>query len=243
MEDGIRLSRLMAQQGLCSRREADRLIAAGQVRVDGVVIDRLGSRVHPLAAIELTSEANRQRKALATVLLNKPPGIVSNQPEKGYPEAVSLITEDNRASHDEHPKQRVPKAQSLHVAGRLDIDSSGLLVLTQDGVVARTLIGPESRIEKEYHVGVEGHITETALQRLRHGLSLDGRALRPARIKQTGPVHLQFVLTEGRKRQVRRMCELVNLQVRTLVRVRIGGVRLGQLRRGQWRHLASGEAF
>ncbi|HAU42454.1 MAG TPA: pseudouridylate synthase, partial [Gammaproteobacteria bacterium] len=134
-------------------------------------------------------------------------------------------------------------ARSLHVAGRLDIDSSGLLVLTQDGVVARTLIGPESRIEKEYHVGVDGNITETALQRLRHGLSLDGRALRPAGIKQTGPAHLQFVLTEGRKRQVRRMCELVNLQVRTLVRVRIGGVRLGQLRRGQWRHLASGEAF
>ena len=116
-------------------------------------------------------------------------------------------------------------------------------MLTQDGTVARTLIGPESRIEKEYHVGVDGSITETALQRLRHGLSLDGRALRPARITQTGSAQLQFVLTEGRKRQVRRMCELVNLQVRTLVRVRIGGVRLGQLRRGQWRHLAPGESF
>ena len=170
MEDGIRLSRLMAQQGLCSRREADRLIATGQVQVDGVVIDQLGSKVHPLAAIELTSEARRQRAALATVLLNKPPGIVSNQPEKGYPEAVSLITEDNRAPHDEHPRRRVPKPQSLHVAGRLDIDSSGLLVLTQDGTVARTLIGPESRIEKEYHVGVDGNITETALQRLRQGV-------------------------------------------------------------------------
>ena len=129
------------------------------------------------------------------------------------------------------------------MAGRLDIDSSGLLVLTQDGTVARTLIGPESRIEKEYHVGIEGNITEAALQRLRHGLSLDGRALRPARITQTGSAQLQFVLTEGRKRQVRRMCELVNLQVRTLVRVRIGRGRLGQLRRGQWRHLAPGVAF
>jgi len=243
MDDGIRLSRLMAQQGLCSRREADRLIAAGQVRVDGVVIDQLGSKVHPLAAIELTSEARRQRAALATVLLNKPPGIVSNQPEKGYPEAVSLITEENRALSDDVPKRRIPKAQSLHVAGRLDIDSSGLLVLTQDGTVARTLIGPESRIEKEYHVGIEGNITEAALQRLRHGLSLDSRPLRPARITQTGPTQLQFVLTEGRKRQVRRMCELVGLRVRTLVRVRIGGVHLGRLRRGQWRHLASGEVF
>tara|TARA_Y100000588_G_scaffold201813_1_gene215456 strand:+ start:3898 stop:4629 length:732 start_codon:yes stop_codon:yes gene_type:complete len=243
MDDGIRLSRLMAQQGLCSRREADRLIAAGQVRVDGVVIDQLGSKVHPLAAIELTSEARRQRAALATVLLNKPPGIVSNQPEKGYPEAVSLITEENRASSDDFPKRRIPKAQSLHVAGRLDIDSSGLLVLTQDGTVARTLIGPESRIEKEYHVGIEGNITEAALECLRHGLSLDGRPLRPVRITQTGSTQLQFVLTEGRKRQVRRMCELVGLSVRTLVRVRIGGVHLGRLRRGQWRHLASGEVF
>ena len=243
MDDGIRLSRLMAQQGLCSRREADRLIAAGQVRVDGVVIDQLGSKVHPLAAIELTREARRQRAALATVLLNKPPGIVSNQPEKDYPEAVSLITEENRASSDEFPNRRIPKAQSLHVAGRLDIDSSGLLVLTQDGTVARTLIGPESRIEKEYHVGIEGNITEAALQRLRHGLSLDGRSLRPAHITQTGSTQLQFVLTEGRKRQVRRMCELVGLSVRTLVRVRIGGVRLGRLRRGQWRHLASEEVF
>ena len=243
MDDGIRLSRLMAQQGLCSRREADRLIAAGQVRVDGVVIDQLGSKVHPLAAIELTSEARRQRAALATVLLNKPPGIVSNQPEKGYPEAVSLITEENRALSDDFPKRRIPRAQSLHVAGRLDIDSSGLLVLTQDGTVARTLIGPQSRIEKEYHVGIEGNITEAALQHLRHGLSLDGRALRPARIIQTGSTQLQFVLTEGRKRQVRRMCELVGLSVRTLVRVRIGRVHLGRLRRGQWRHLASGEVF
>ena len=243
MDDGIRLSRLMAQQGLCSRREADRLISAGQVLVDGRVVDQLGSRVHPLAKIQLSSQAQHQRASLATVLLHKPPGVVSNQPEKGYPEAVSLITRNNRADAGVQRQKPIPKAQSLHVAGRLDIDSAGLLVLTQDGTVARTLIGPDSRIEKEYHVGVDGDITPAAIEQLRSGLILDGRPLLPAGITHTRPGQLKFVLKEGRKRQIRRMCELVDLSVRTLVRVRIGRVLLGQLRRNQWRHLANGEVF
>ena len=142
MDDGIRLSRLMAQQGLCSRREADRLISAGQVLVDGRVVNQLGSRVHPLARIQLSAQAQHQRALLATVLLHKPPGVVSNQPEKGYPEAVSLITGNNRADTGRQRQKPIPKAPSLHVAGRLDIDSAGLVVLTQDGTIARTLIGP-----------------------------------------------------------------------------------------------------
>ena len=137
----------------------------------------------------------------------------------------------------------MPKAQNLHVAGRLDIDSAGLLVLTQDGTIARALIGPNSRMEKEYHVGVDGEITPAVIEQLRHGLILDGRPLRPARISHTRPGQLEFVLTQGRKRQIRRMCELVDLSVRTLVRVRIGQVLLDQLPRGQWRHLANGEVF
>jgi 23S rRNA pseudouridine2604 synthase len=199
--------------------------------------------VHPLAKIQLSAQAQHQRASLATVLLHKPPGVVSNQPEKGYPEAVSLITGNNRADTGRQRQKPIPKAPSLHVAGRLDIDSAGLLVLTQDGTVARTLIGPDSRIEKEYHVGVDGDITSTAIEQLRSGLVLDDRPLLPALITHTRPGQLEFVLTEGRKRQIRRMCELVGLSVRTLVRVRIGQVLLGQLRRGQWRHLTNSEVF
>ena len=243
MDDGIRLSRLMAEQGLCSRREADRLISAGHVLVDGVVVNQLGSRVHPLADIQLSTEAQHQRQSLATVLLHKPPGVVSNQPEKGYPEAISLITAQNRADTGIQKQRPIPKPYSLHVAGRLDIDSAGLLVLTQDGTIARALIGPNSQMEKEYHVGIDGEITPAIIEQLRHGLILDGRPLRPARINHTRPGQLEFVLTQGRKRQIRRMCELVGLRARTLVRVRIGQVLLDKLQRGQWRHLANGEVF
>ena len=237
------MSRLMAQQGLCSRREADRLISAGHVLVDGVTVSQLGSRVSPHADIQLSSQATQQRQSLATVLLNKPPGVVSNQPEKGYPEAASLIQAQNRSDQGTQATWPIPPAKSLHVAGRLDIDSSGLLVMTQDGSVARQLIAPDSQVEKEYRVHVSGPINSKVIAHLGHGLVLDGRALRPAQVTQKNPDRLIFILREGRKRQIRRMCELVGLTVHSLVRVRIGRVSLGKLKRGQWRHLTPGEHF
>ena len=243
MNDTVRLSKLMALQGLCSRREADKLIAAGQVSVDGTVIDELGSKVDPNARIQLSKSAHRQRKRLATIVLNKPPGIVSNQPEKGYPEAVSLIVNENRDDEGEERDRPAPAAHSLNVAGRLDIDSSGLLVLTQDGSIARRLISPDSDVEKEYRVRIRGQVNQRALTLLSHGLSLDGRELRPATIRQVQDDLLVFILKEGRKRQIRRMCELVDLQVKTLTRTRIGKVRLGKLTRGHWRHLTPNESF
>ncbi|MGA0342648.1 MAG: pseudouridine synthase [Arenicellales bacterium] len=243
MNETVRLSKLMASQGLCSRREADRLIAAGQVSVDGKVVAELGSKVDPNARIQLSKAAHRERQRLATVILNKPPGIVSNQPEKGYPEAVSLILAENRDDNGDERIRPVPPPYSLNVAGRLDIDSSGLLVLTQDGSIARLLISPDSTIEKEYRVRVKGQVSQRMLALLTHGLSLDGRALRPATIRKIQDDLLVFVLKEGRKRQIRRMCELVDLQVKTLTRTRIGQIRLGHLPRGRWRHLTQGETF
>ncbi len=128
-------------------------------------------------------------------------------------------------------------------AGRLDIDSQGLLVLTQDGRVARKLIGADSIVEKEYLIWVEGDLGEGTLDRLREGLSLDGKRLKRAGIKKMDDHHLQFTLTEGRKRQIRRMCELVDLQVTRLMRVRIGDVRLENLPVGKWRYLRQDEQF
>ena len=233
----------MAERGLCSRREADRLIEQGLVLVNGESIDQLGVRVDPASSICLAPAAVLQRQALVTVLLNKPPGIVSNLPEQGYAEATSLIQQRTYAGNKNQAATPAPAASSLHVAGRLDIDSSGLLVLTQDGSIARELISPNSVIEKEYRVRVAGNITPKRIQQLRHGLELDGRLLCPATVNQSGPERLVFVLTEGRKRQIRRMCELVELKVLTLVRTRIGKVHLGRLARGQWRYLGPGETF
>ncbi|OJW54926.1 MAG: pseudouridylate synthase, partial [Thiobacillus sp. 65-1059] len=171
-------------------------------------------------------------------------GYVSGQPEPGYQPAAVLIRpeaqwRDGRASPAFHPAH----LKGLAPAGRLDIDSTGLLVLTQDGRIARQLIGDDSEIEKEYLVRVAGRLDEAGLARLNHGLSLDGRRLRPAKVGWQNADQLRFILKEGRKRQIRRMCELVGLQVVGLKRVRIGRVRLGDLPPGQWRYLRPDERF
>lgn len=235
----VRLSKLMAARGLCSRREADRFIADGLVRVDGVVVDTLGTRIREDQTITLADGALRRQDALVTVLLNKPMHYVSGQPEDGYESAVMLVRRENR----QHPHEPVPPRRGLAPAGRLDIDSMGLMVYTSDGRVARRLVGADSRVEKEYLVWVQGDPTPERLALLEDGLSLDGRKLRPAQVQHLEGPRMRMVLTEGRKRQIRRMCELVGLRVTRLVRVRIGAVRLGGLASGKWRLLGPGERF
>ena len=238
-DEPVRLSKLMAHRGLCSRREADRYIEQGLVRVDGRIINQLGSRILPTQKIELMQAAQKQQAQRYTVLLNKPVGYVSNLPEKGYEAASELIQPEN------HVGEGNPELswKGLAPAGRLDIDSMGLIVLTQDGRVAKQLIGENSQIEKEYLIWVEGDISEEKLDRLRYGLRLDGRQLKRAGIKKMDDHHIQFVLKEGRKRQIRRMCEQVDLHVTRLMRVRIGNVRLENLPVGKWRYLKADEAF
>ena len=240
---GIRLSKVMADRGLCSRREADELIRQGLVEVDGKVVSILGTRIDPSVQITLAPQALRARQRLVTVLLNKPPGYVSTQPEKGYRDARSLICAANRHCQPRSIERRSPHRAAIHVAGRLDIDSSGLLVLTEDGVIARQLIHPEHPMSKEYVVRVRGKIVESALDTLREGLELDGKKLRKADVVQNRSDQLRFVLTEGRNRQIRRMCELVGLEVVSLTRTRIGNILLGRLPRGKWRLMKHGEAF
>lgn len=133
--------------------------------------------------------------------------------------------------------------RNLATAGRLDIDSTGLLVLTQDGRVARKLIGEDTLIEKEYLVRVEGELSDADMKRLNHGLMLDGEQLKPAKVSWQNEDQLRFVLREGKKRQIRRMCEMVGLFVVGLKRVRIGSVNLGKLPQGQWRYLRNNERF
>lgn len=239
----VRLSKVMAERGLCSRREADELIARGQVKVDGVVVAQLGTKVRPDVRVEISGQALKEREQIVTILLNKPVGYVSGQPEKGYRAAVELITratQDRGDTRPFHPKM----LRGLAPAGRLDIDSQGLLVLTQDGVVAKTLIGENSEVEKEYLVRVVGRLSDAGLKRLNDGsLVIEGRRLRPARVEWLNEDQLRFVLKEGMKRQIRKMCEAVGLKVIGLKRVRIGRITLGRLPEGQWRLLKPNERF
>jgi 23S rRNA pseudouridine2604 synthase len=247
-----RLNKRMAELGLCSRREADDWIAKGWVRVDGAVAV-MGLQVFPQARIEVDPRARGQQQQQVTILLNKPIGYVSGQAEDGYQPAVVLVCSRSHWAGDPTKLRFTPQQlKGLAPAGRLDIDSTGLLVLTQDGRIARKLIGEDSSIEKEYLVrvsygdvvaNVQRAFPPAQLARLRQGLSLDGQPLKPAKVEWQNPEQLRFVLTEGKKRQIRRMCEQVGLKVAGLKRVRIGQVVLGQLPVGQWRYLGPTESF
>ncbi len=235
----MRLSKLMSEKGLCSRREADAWIAKGMVFVNGQIVRELGTKVSPEVRVTLAPEALRAQKDLLTVILNKPIGYVSSTPEDDYPHALSLILPENQwaAKASEPSRQRIQTVQDLKglaPAGRLDIDSQGLIVFTQDGRLAKQLIGAESTLDKEYLVRVEGQVTGEILKQLRFGLVLDDKPLRQARVEQRERNLLVFTLREGRKRQIRRMCELVGLRVTFLKRVRIGRLHLGELPTGQW---------
>ncbi|KQV61928.1 pseudouridylate synthase [Duganella sp. Root198D2] len=238
----------MSELGLCSRREADEWIAKGWVRVDGQVVSELGTKVYPSQKVTVERQAAAEQARRVTILINKPVGYVSGQAEDGYQPAVVLIKPENRWAEDGSP-ERFDRNQlrSLVPAGRLDIDSVGLLVLTQDGRVAKQLIGENTNVDKEYLVRVEytkgGRLPDSELQKLNHGMWMDGKPLLPAKVRWQNDDQLSFTLREGKKRQIRRMCEMVGLRVLGLKRVRIGRVKLGNLPEGQWRYLSPDERF
>lgn len=238
----------MSELGLCSRREADEWIARGWVRVDGKVVSELGSKVLPSQKVTVERQAAAEQSKRVTVLINKPVGYVSGQAEDGYKPAVTLVKPENRWADDPSPELFHPtQLKSLVPAGRLDIDSVGLLVLTQDGRIAKQLIGQDTAIEKEYLVRVQygkpGKLPDADLKKLNHGLWMDGKPLLPAKVRWQNEDQLSFTLKEGRKRQIRRMCDMVGLKVIGLKRVRIGKVKLGDLPPGQWRYLRPDEQF
>jgi 23S rRNA pseudouridine2604 synthase len=276
-----RLNKRMAELRMCSRREADAWIEQGWVMVNGLPAS-MGQQVTLSDRITIDKAAEQQQDRQVTILLHKPMGYVSGQAEDGHEPAIMLINPRTHWAGDSSKRRFTPtQLRSLAPSGRLDIDSTGLLVLTQDGRVARQLIGEDSEMEKEYLVRVTytGHENTAAataasatyggranqlsaigdhdrvtnnvqavfpkdqLERLRHGLSLDGKPLTRAQVEWQNPEQLRFVLTEGKKRQIRRMCEQVGLQVVGLKRIRIGHVQLGQLPAGQWRYLGAHERF
>ena len=235
----VRLSKQMAQLNLCSRREADEYIEKGWVLVNGKPAV-LGQKVCATDKIELLSKAQQNIHNKITVILHKPVGYVSSQPEKNYLSALSLITADNFYSPNNEPMPKLP-IKGLAPAGRLDIDSTGLLLLTQNGVLAKKIIGEESLIKKEYLVRIQGKLDEQGLKLLNFGLSLDGKKLKPAIVTRQNEQQLKFILQEGKKRQIRRMCALVGVKVIGLKRVRIGKIKLADLPLGKWRVLKNNE--
>jgi 23S rRNA pseudouridine2604 synthase len=252
----VRLNKRMAELGLCSRREADAWIEQGWVMVNGQVAE-MGMQVGSTDRITVEREAQAQQEQQVTVLLHKPMGYVSGQAEDGHEPAMVLFQARNQWNGDT-TRIRFSPAQfkGLAPAGRLDIDSVGMLVMTQDGRVARQLIGEDADMEKEYlvrvtctgpqgdvAVNVQAHFPVAQMQRLRHGLSLDGKPLKPAQVEWQNPEQLRFVLKEGKKRQIRRMCEQVGLKVVGLKRIRMGRISLGALPVGQWRYLGPKESF
>ncbi len=276
-----RLNKRMAELRMCSRREADAWIEKGWVKVNGQVAT-MGQQVTLADRITVDKVAQDQQLQQVTVLLHKPMGYVSGQAEDGHEPAVMLFNPRNHWRGDSSRQRFTPgQLRGLAPAGRLDIDSTGLLVLTQDGRVARQLIGEDAEMEKEYLVrvaytgqdnpaaanaasatyggkatqlssiedndrvtsNVQAVFPKAQLERLRHGLSLDGKPLKPAQVDWQNPEQLRFVLTEGKKRQIRRMCEQVGLKVVGLKRIRMGRVTLGALPAGQWRYLAPNERF
>ena len=253
-KDGIRVSRWLADRGAASRREADDWIARGWVTVDGEVA-LLGQRVLPHQKVEVNKEARADQASRVTILLHKPVGYVSGQAEDGHEPASVLVLPENQWAGDRSGmKLNRNHLRGLAPAGRLDIDSHGLLVLTQDGRIARQLIGEDSIVEKEYLVRVRAtkpfgrgalseDFPEESLKLLNHGLELDGEALKPAKVSWQNEEQMRFVLREGKKRQIRRMCELVGLEVVALKRVRIGRIPLADLPVGKWRFLRREELF
>jgi len=232
-DEPVRINKWLGQTGVCSRREADALIADGLVSVDGDVVTDAGRKLEPGQTLTLNDRATAALAEGVTIVLHKPLGYVSGQPEPDKLPAVRLVTEGNRVGPGAVPADD----HSLPPIGRLDEDSRGLLLLSSDGVVAKAVIGPQSDLDKEYLVRVEGDITEKKLKILRHGLMLDGRQLRPAYVSRMESFRLKFILREGRNRQIRRMCDMVDLEVLDLIRVRIGPLKLDNLPEGRWRML------
>ncbi|MFT3727977.1 MAG: pseudouridine synthase [Terricaulis sp.] len=230
-----RINKWLAGEGVCSRREAEDMIARGLVRIDGARVDDPGRKIEPGQTLVL---ADRGGPAPITAVLNKPVGYVSAQPEAGQIPAARLLVKANLVGETDNLPT---KTTSLAPLGRLDQDSRGLLLLSEDGVLAKAVIGAESTLDKEYLVRVDGEISEAKLGKLQHGLSLDGKVLKPAKVTREGAQTLRFILREGRKRQIRRMCELVGLDVVDLLRVRIGPLKLERLPEGKWRALTPAE--
>src|SRR5262245_48194907 len=231
-----RVAKLMDKRGLCSRREAERLIERGLVLVDGVAVREQGCKARADADIRVAPDGVDELAARVTILLHKPAGVVSTQPEAGQTPAWKLVTAKcaHAAVDAATLAQITAEPWTLAVAGRLDRASRGLLLLTQDGAIARRIIGGQGG-EKCYLVRTAEKATDVQIRKLRGSLSLDGEPLLPMRVGRVADDTLRFVLAEGKKHQIRRVCRRFGLTVLDLFRISIGPLEIGDLPEGKWR--------
>lgn len=220
----MRLNKYIAYLNIASRREADKLIKDGKVKVNGEIIINPAIQVGENDKIIFDIENYKNEKIY--IKLNKPVGyVVSNNKKEGKP-IYKLLDE---------------KLKKLYPVGRLDKDSKGLILFTNDGVFSRKIIGEESECEKEYYVKLEGNISDGALKKLEFGISLDGKKLKPAIVKRVSKNSFNIILKEGRNRQIRRMCEKVGFEVILLKRLRISNIYLNDLQEGKFEYLTKDE--
>ncbi len=224
----MRLSKHLAHAGVASRRRAEEIIRAGRVTVDGEVVDDPAHDVSQARVVTVDGRALGGAESRVVYALHKPLGVVSTARDPGgRPTVVQLVTGDRRR---------------LYPIGRLDADATGLILLTNDGDLAQRLTHPSYEVPRTYRARVGGPpVGEVALERLRHGVELDDGMTSPAKARRLGTHELELVLHEGRKRQVKRMCEAVGHPVRSLTRVAFGPLRLGDLPPGQHRRLSREE--
>lgn len=215
----MRIQKYLSQQNILSRRKAEEYLKKGWITVNGVVVTELGTMVDPEKDhVALVPEALKTRNSNITIAFHKPVGIVSNCPEPGQKQITDLL-----------PKE----LQHLHTIGRLDKDSEGLILLTNDGVLAKKLLSTEH--VREYSVRVDKPITQDQVERLEKGIRMSGSYTLPCEIEILAPLHFIIRLREGKNRQIRRMAEAVGLRVIYLKRFSYGDIKLGDLKKGEYR--------
>ena len=227
MGAGVRLQKFLAQAGVSSRRGAEELITAGRVRVNGAVVTELGTRVDPARDVVAVDRQRVRSATTAWLAVHKPIGYLSTRRDP----------QGRRTLYDLLP----PQQQRLFYVGRLDRDSEGLILLTNDGDTAHRLLHPRYGVEREYEVELDSDIAEEALQRLTRGIVLEDGMARAERAERLARGRVRLTLREGKKREVRRMLEVVGHRVTRLRRVRYGPIRLGTLPLGDWRTLSARE--
>lgn len=222
----MRLNKYIASKNIASRREADKLIEEGKVVINGSVVTNKATIVSDDDKVEFLFDVKKIRENKVVIKLNKPKGyVVSNNAKEGIP-ILNLVNKD---------------FNDIYPVGRLDKDSMGLIILTNDGVLAKKIIAPMSSVEKEYYVRVDNEITDGALEKLRFGLSLDGEKLKRANVVRIDKTSFYITLTEGKNRQIRRMCTKVGLEVIVLKRIRIAKIKLDRLKEGEYLKLNESE--
>ena len=220
----MRLNKYIASLNIASRREADKLIQNGNVKINGIVNTNPAYRVSDDDKVECDIKDYKEDKIY--IKLNKPRGyVVSSNKDEGKP-IYNLIKND---------------FDNIYPVGRLDKDSSGLIILTNDGVFSRKIIGENTNCEKEYFVKVNDNIPDGALKKLEYGLTLDGQKLKPAKVKRINKNSFNIILTEGKNRQIRRMCQKIGFEVIILKRLRIADILLNDLKEGTFKHLTQNE--